>query len=117
MSGQSDNRMESFRLQDLIAEARAMDAVILPPELRAQLTGFNVVRLRLLTTRNLLAAMLWASQNPVRFRCFWIHFLNPDLTQKEIAALLSVTPSAVRDYLASEVIPDSIWDELPELED
>ena len=44
MSGSSENT-----LLELLAEAETAEKVALPEEVRAQLTGFDVVRLRLLT--------------------------------------------------------------------
>ena len=53
MSGSSENT-----LLELLAEAETAEKIVLPEEVRAQLTGFDVVRLRLLTFRNICMRIL-----------------------------------------------------------
>ena len=48
-------------LIQLLAEAEAAEKIVLPEEVRAQLTGFDVVRLRLLTFRNICTLADFAS--------------------------------------------------------
>ena len=73
-------------LMQLLAEAEAAEKVVLPEEVRAQLTGFDVVRLRLLTFRNICTLADFASDHPDGWKIYRLKFQNPRIKLKTIAS-------------------------------
>ena len=69
----------------------------------------------LLDPRRFVCAMEQASQRPDWWSANYIHFFNPEMTNKEIAAHLKLNSSSVRDYLSAVEIPVNCYDNLPEI--
>ena len=101
---------------DLLNEARQAEQQVihLPAAVRVQLCGFNVVRLRLLTFENVVALADFAAENPNRWRGVFLHHMNPELPQKNIAELCSVGNDTVGQWLKSAYLdPEAYWKNVP----
>lgn len=106
MSGSSENT-----LLELLAEAEAAEKIALPEEVRAQLTGFDVVRLRLLTFRNICTLADFAADHPDAWRIYKYKFSNPEIRQKTIAQLVGCSLSNVKRWLNCEPLAGrDFWD-------
>lgn len=106
MSGSSENT-----LLELLAEAETAEKVALPEEVRAQLTGFDVVRLRLLTFRNICTLADFAADHPQAWRIYKYAFQNPQIRQKTIAQLVGCSLSNVKRWLSCEPLAGrDFWD-------
>ena len=105
---------EVVKISDLLDQARAAEAIVLPEEVRANMCPYDVVRLRLLTFRHMIALADYAAYNPVRWRVLKKHYLNPGLKQKEISASEGIKWTAVRDWINhAPVITEDIWQDVP----
>ncbi len=104
---------EAIKISDLLDQAREAEAIVLPEDVQARLCTFDVVRLRLLTFRHMIALADYAAYNPVRWRVLKKHYLNPGLKQKEIAASEGVKYYTVRDWINNAVITEDIWQDVP----
>lgn len=101
---------------DLLDEAKQAErqAVYLPVAVRAQLCGFDVVRLRLLTFENVVALADFAAENPERWRGIFLHHMNPELPQKTIARFCGVGRDTVGQWLKSAYLdPEAYWNNVP----
>lgn len=98
-------------LMQLLAEAEAAEKVVLPEEVRAQLTGFDVVRLRLLTFRNICTLADFASDHPDGWKIYRLKFQNPRIKLKTIASLVGCSLSNVKRWLNCEPLAGrDFWD-------
>ncbi len=69
----------------------------------------------LLDPRRFICAMEQAARSPDWWSANFIHFFSPELTYREIGSLLKLNASSVRDYVKGVEIPDSCYDNLPEI--
>ena len=104
---------EAVKIKDLLDQARAAEAIILPEEVRARLCTFDVVRLRLLTFRHMIALADYAAENPKRWYILKLRYLNPDLSQRQIAQFAGVTFSVANYWIKNAVITEDIWEKIP----
>ena len=105
---------EGIKISDLLDQARAAEAIVLPEDVRINVRPYDIVRLRLLTFRHMIALADYAAYNPVRWRVLKIHYLNPNLKQKEIAQSEGIKWTAVRDWInKAPVITADIWQDVP----
>lgn len=104
---------EVVKISDLLEQARAAEAIVLPEEVRANLCPYDVVRLRLLTFRHMIALGDYAAYNPLRWRVLKKHYLNPGLKQKEIAQIEGIKWTSVRDWIKNAVIDPDVWRDVP----
>ena len=104
---------EVVKISDLLDQARAAEAIVLPEEVRARLCTFDLVRLRLLTFRHMIALADYAAENPKRWDILKLRYLNPDLSQHQIAQFAGVTFSVARYWIKNAVITEDIWKKIP----
>lgn len=69
----------------------------------------------LLDPRRFICAMDQAAERPDWWRANYIHFFNPEMSNKVIASHLKLNSSSVRDYIKAVEIPIDCYDNLPEI--
>ena len=104
---------EVVKISDLLDQARAAEAIVLPEEVRANMCPYDVVRLRLLTFRHMIALADFAAANPVRWNVIRTHHMCPGLKQKTIAELTGAPMHSVRAWINHAVINPDIWQGIP----
>lgn len=98
-------------LMQLLAEAEAAERVVLPAEVRAQLAGYDVVRLRLLNFRTICTLADFAAEHPDAWRIYKYHFQNPQIKPDTIAGLIGCSVSTVKRWLTCEPLAGrDFWD-------
>ena len=70
----------------------------------------------LLDPRRIVCLADMAANNPVWWKVNRLHFFCPELTYKEIAAILHITPGQVKHAIHNVKISDRCSDDLPETE-
>ena len=85
---------------------------------QTSLTERNVVHNipSLLDPRRIVCLADMAANNPVWWKVNRLHFFCPELTYKEIAAILHITPGQVKHAIHKVKISDRCYDGLPETE-
>ena len=71
----------------------------------------------LLDPRRIVCLADMAADNPVWWKVNRLHFFCPELTYKEIAALLKITPHQVKHAIKNVKISDRCYDTLPDIEE
>ena len=104
---------EVVKISDLLDQARAAEAIVLPEEVRANLCTYDVVRLRLLTFRHMIALADFAAANPLRWKVIRMHHLDPELKQKAIAQLTGASKISVCQWISHAVIDPDVWRDVP----
>lgn len=107
-----DEPVKNPTLRELLDQARAMNAAVLPEDVRCSLTRGNIVRLRLLSFRNVASALFWACRNPVRCETFLLRYMIPGISIREIAVREKIPRSTVQYYLQNPNIED-VYDMIP----
>lgn len=104
---------EVVKISDLLDQARAAEAIVLPEEVRANMCPYDVVRLRLLTFRHMIALADFAAANPVRWNVIRTHHMCPGLKQKDIAQFTGAALSSVKLWINNAVIDPDVWRDVP----
>lgn len=113
MQQMAEEVREVVKISDLLDQARAAEAIVLPEEVRARLCTFDVVRLRLLTFRHMIALADFAAANPVRWNVIRTHHMCPELKQKDIAQFTGAALSSVKLWINNAVIDPDVWQDVP----
>ena len=114
MSGEAGTTPEEkVSLKELLEQARAAEAVVLPQDVRGRLCTYDIVRLRLLTFRHMVALGDFAAANATRWKAVKLAYLNDDWTQTAIARFLGVNRSTVTSWLNDSVIDPDVWQDVP----
>lgn len=92
----SEEVRDAVKISDLLDQARAAEAIVLPEEVRLKMCPYDVVRLRLLTFRHMIALGDYAAFNPLRWRVIRTHHLNPGMKQKDIAQFTGAARHSVK---------------------
>lgn len=103
----------TLKISDLLEQARAAEAIVLPEDVRIKMCPYDVVRLRLLTFRHMIALADYAAGNADRWHVLKIHYLNPNLTQDAIANLTGTKKNTVKFWIRNAVITPDIWEDIP----
>lgn len=89
-------------LFELLDQARRAEQIVLPAEVRIQLTGFDVVRLRLLSFRTVCTLGDFCAENPDAWKAYKLVYMNPELSIPKVAKIIGIPASTVRRWLKSE---------------
>ena len=103
----------TLKISDLLEQARAAEAIVLPEDVRIKMCPYDVVRLRLLTFRHMIALADYAAENADRWHVLKLHYLNPNLKQETIADLTGTKKSTVKYWIHNAVITADIWEDVP----
>lgn len=71
----------------------------------------------LLDPRRFICAMDQAARRPDWWAANYIHFFNPEMSHKDIAAHLKINSNSVRDYIQTVEIPANCYDNLPPIDE
>ena len=71
----------------------------------------------LLDPRRFICAMDQAARRPDWWAANYIHFFNPEMSHKDIAAHLKTNSNSVRDYIQTVEIPANCYDNLPPIDE
>lgn len=107
--------MDKISVKEILDEAREAEQVKIPDEIWNCLSGFDVARMRMLTFKNMVALAFAAAEKPERFKVFLMAYLNPELTQREIADFMGIPVSKAQAWLKVPLITtDDYWFAVPE---
>jgi len=70
----------------------------------------------LLDPRRFICAMDQAARRPDWWAANYIHFFNPEMSHKDIAAHLKTNSNSVRDYIQTVEIPVNCYENLPPID-
>lgn len=114
MSGEAGKAPEDrVSLKELLEQARAAEAVVLPQDVRGRFCPYDIVRLRLLTFRHMVALGDFAAANATRWKAVKLAYLNDNWTQAAIARFLGVNRSTVTSWLNDSEIEPDVWQDVP----
>lgn len=93
-------------LFELLDQARRAETAVLPGEVRARLDGFDIVRLRLLTFRNVCTLGDFCAGHPEAWRIYKLKFQNPQITQQKLAMIVGCSATTVKRWLNCEPLAE-----------